>query len=507
MYKKIGFAVVGLAFVASPLLASASTLSDLFAQLESLLSQTRILQQQGAPTSSEPVMCTMEAKQCPDGSYVGRSGPNCEFAPCGGGAPPSLICPQILRSLSQGSTGEDVRSLQAYLGVLQTGYFGPLTASAVAKFQATEGLEQVGMVGPQTRAAFARRCGQSGSNSQNFLASPTSGAAPLFVFFGYPDVTIGKYESFLVDFGDGNTLPIPGCLPGGDGDCRLKSPHTYSAPGVYTAKLFGIGEARVELGAVTITVGGSTNTGAPTITLLSPNGGETWQGVSGQTIRWNSTSVANGTVNIELIDYNYNPQTEDNYTHYRIVNYAANTGSYTINPNSNLGQVKTGNNYKIRIGAYQQTSVGLLDYDNLVKGDLSDAPFTVSGSGTVSPPCCKPTPPPIDTSIFSVSNASGQAPLSVNFSSMTGGGDMQYPPTYTLNFGDGQSVMPTPCYAPADACVSPGLNPHTYWSPGTYTATLTESTRGGCSPAAEAQGCLGSPASIRTLGTVTITVR
>jgi len=28
------------------------------------------------------VSCTMEAKECPDGSYVGRSGPNCEFAPC-----------------------------------------------------------------------------------------------------------------------------------------------------------------------------------------------------------------------------------------------------------------------------------------------------------------------------------------------------------------------------------------------------------------------------------------
>ncbi len=26
--------------------------------------------------------CTQEAKQCPDGSYVGRTGPKCEFAPC-----------------------------------------------------------------------------------------------------------------------------------------------------------------------------------------------------------------------------------------------------------------------------------------------------------------------------------------------------------------------------------------------------------------------------------------
>lgn len=32
--------------------------------------------------NQEPVACTMEAKLCPDGSYVGRTGPNCEFAPC-----------------------------------------------------------------------------------------------------------------------------------------------------------------------------------------------------------------------------------------------------------------------------------------------------------------------------------------------------------------------------------------------------------------------------------------
>ncbi|MFH0852776.1 MAG: DUF5667 domain-containing protein [bacterium] len=28
--------------------------------------------------------CTLEAKQCPDGSYVGRTGQNCEFAACPG---------------------------------------------------------------------------------------------------------------------------------------------------------------------------------------------------------------------------------------------------------------------------------------------------------------------------------------------------------------------------------------------------------------------------------------
>lgn len=31
-----------------------------------------------------PRACTMDAKLCPDGSAVGRTGPNCEFAECPG---------------------------------------------------------------------------------------------------------------------------------------------------------------------------------------------------------------------------------------------------------------------------------------------------------------------------------------------------------------------------------------------------------------------------------------
>ena len=35
-----------------------------------------------AGPENEPAYCTEEARLCPDGSYVGRSGPKCEFAPC-----------------------------------------------------------------------------------------------------------------------------------------------------------------------------------------------------------------------------------------------------------------------------------------------------------------------------------------------------------------------------------------------------------------------------------------
>lgn len=36
----------------------------------------------GSPRTDDGVVCTADAKLCPDGSYVGRTGPRCEFAPC-----------------------------------------------------------------------------------------------------------------------------------------------------------------------------------------------------------------------------------------------------------------------------------------------------------------------------------------------------------------------------------------------------------------------------------------
>jgi len=36
-----------------------------------------------SPKNNEPqIFCTIEAKLCPDGSYVGRTGPKCEFEKC-----------------------------------------------------------------------------------------------------------------------------------------------------------------------------------------------------------------------------------------------------------------------------------------------------------------------------------------------------------------------------------------------------------------------------------------
>lgn len=36
------------------------------------------------PSGDSEVVCTMDVKQCPDGTYVGRIPPDCRFAPCPG---------------------------------------------------------------------------------------------------------------------------------------------------------------------------------------------------------------------------------------------------------------------------------------------------------------------------------------------------------------------------------------------------------------------------------------
>lgn len=54
------------------------------------------------------VACTMDAKICPDGSYVGRGGPNCEFT----------VCPSIKES-TQAGIGEKILSYGVYITPLE----------------------------------------------------------------------------------------------------------------------------------------------------------------------------------------------------------------------------------------------------------------------------------------------------------------------------------------------------------------------------------------------------
>ena len=66
-------------------------------------------------------------------------------------APVAPAKPKLVRMLRRGSTGANVRYLQAALGGLKVdGQFGPITDKAVRAFQAAQGLKVDGIVGPIT---------------------------------------------------------------------------------------------------------------------------------------------------------------------------------------------------------------------------------------------------------------------------------------------------------------------------------------------------------------------
>jgi putative chitinase len=58
-------------------------------------------------------------------------------------------------TIRRGARGDDVRALQAALGEVADGIFGPATEAAVKAFQASHGLAPDGVVGPKTWAAIA----------------------------------------------------------------------------------------------------------------------------------------------------------------------------------------------------------------------------------------------------------------------------------------------------------------------------------------------------------------
>lgn len=79
-------------------------------------------------------------------------------------------CVRLLRDLTVGSQGDDVKKLQERLAeeddadfkIPATGFFGPMTMKAVKKFQEKFGVSPLGtgFVGPMTRHFFDTQCGK-----------------------------------------------------------------------------------------------------------------------------------------------------------------------------------------------------------------------------------------------------------------------------------------------------------------------------------------------------------
>ncbi|MBI5470655.1 PKD domain-containing protein [Candidatus Kaiserbacteria bacterium] len=230
-YLKRSFAVA-LTIVslgAMPIAAGALTVDEVQAQIQSLLSQI---------SSLTNILNTLRGQA---NTGVGVSGSAVSPEPAR-----HRICGVVWRNLSQGAQGDDVRAMQeflseqGYLSANATGYFGPMTAKAVASWQTSQGVSAVGAFGPMSRERVKMWCGGGGGGS--LQASPTRGNAPLTVYFWHV-IGGGASEGYSIDFGDGTTGTLDiGCgvnPQSGVGACprALTASHTYTQNGTYTATL------------------------------------------------------------------------------------------------------------------------------------------------------------------------------------------------------------------------------------------------------------------------------
>lgn len=268
---------------------------------------------------------------------------------------------------------------------------------------------------------------------------PASGSAPLEVMF---DVVSKKCSSglvvegsFRVSFGDGETYNLNGC-PMGE---RIY--HTYSTNGSYTASLqflpFGPASANYQwetLKSTTITVGNTTTTYSSYTLTASPTSGDSPLKV---TFSHNIAGNQPGGWKLEFGDGNSTTPASC---------YAPT--DYCISPGTNTYTYASAGNYVVKL--VDNTGKTVADTTIIVGSDTTSSGYTLTASPT-----------------------SGDSPLKVTFSHNIAGNQ---PAGWRLEFGDGNSVTPTSCYAPTDFCITSGTNTYTYTSPGSYVAKLIDNS-------------------------------
>ncbi len=346
------FAVVLIA----PNLSSAQTSDEIQAQIKALLQQLHALQQQLAQQQ-------------------------------GSGA----SCHTFNRNLRVGDRGDEVVYLQQVLEkegftiadadkaregqTNDSNVFGDFTAAAASGFQekyrdeilTPNGLKYgTGYVGKATRQKLNQLygCGRptSGAISISYLQAKAEDRNILHAGENTGIYGSGLSDAVTVWIGS-RSVPVSGTS---DSSINFTAPSDLSSG---TVSLSVQNSAGQQSNSISVKVVGS-STGAPSITVLSPNGGEIWQTGSTQTIKWTSSGLGNLNVNLDVV--NYPSGTFAYHIAYNIPNYGSTSWSLPAD------FFKSGT-YEILISS---PVIGSSDKGLNAQG--YSAPFTITTSSTFS---------------------------------------------------------------------------------------------------------------------------
>jgi len=289
-------------------------IQQLQAQIEQLKAQITALQRQLGgviPGEPEPVPTTVPvSSECPEFSQ------------------------RLYPGVSDASAGGEVTILQKMLAndpsvypeKLITGYYGPLTEKAVQRWQTKQGVVSsgspvttgYGVVGPQTRAQIIIACPTPAPRP----IPPSINAGYLQIEPSAASIAVGEKKDFQAFY----QPPMPKCDTPGIA-CPQVMPARFPVEAEWTSSNSGIAAVSYKEGPAlqsipiirtydrkTAVVSGISNgtadikaaykspsgtvltatakvtvgsvSSAPSITVLSPNGGETWTKGTTQTIKW-----------------------------------------------------------------------------------------------------------------------------------------------------------------------------------------------------------------------------
>jgi PKD repeat protein len=277
-----------------------------------------------------------------------------------------------------------------------------------------------------------------------FTSNVQSGSAPLTVMF--TDKSSGTPSAYAWDFNnDGKT------------DSMVKNPsYTYAAAGDYTVSLTATNaqgkDSEVKTGYIRVANAGTTPvTTKPSITVTSPNGGETWQRGTTRTVSWDYTGSPGSSVKIVLLK----GTSEIGTIVDSVPLGSGGSGSYAWPV---YATASTGSDFKVSVQSISQSAVKDTSNDYFTLTPATSAGVTP----TITPAV---TTAKLPTAQFTATPVQGKAPLAVQFTDQSvSTGTTTY--KWDVN-NDGTTDYTTK---------SPS---HTYTAAGTYTVKLTVTNASG----------------------------